>query len=159
MTCQLAFPSGLTQLIMRPVWWGWAVIGLGPRSLLWRVAYTQTVEILGIALVRAKIYERLGHQLRAKATEKYFTMGLLSVLEALYESPMQEILDKLPLPEDRQDALVHGTGELGLVLSYVKAYEAGEWMELKPLQLKPSIIRDFYLESIDWANHFSPMIS
>ena len=72
---------------------------------------------------------------------------------------MQEILDKLPLPEDRQDALVHGTGELGLVLSYVKAHEAGEWMELKHLQLKPSIIRDFYLESIDWANHFSPMIS
>jgi len=120
---------------------------------------TQTAEILVIALVRAKMCERLGHQLGTKAPEKYFTMGLLSVLEALYESPMQEILDKLPLPEDISDALVHGTGEMGLVLSCVKAYEAGEWMELNHLQLEPSIIRDFYLKSIDWADHFSPMIS
>jgi EAL and modified HD-GYP domain-containing signal transduction protein len=103
--------------------------------------------------------ERLGQQLGAKAPEKYFTMGLLSVLEALYESPMQEILRKLPLLEDISDALVNGTGELGLVLSCVEAYEAGEWMELKHLQLEPSIIRDIYLESIDWANHFSPLIS
>ena len=120
---------------------------------------TQTAEILVMALVRAKMCERLGRQLGANAPEKYFTMGLLSVLEALYESPMQEILRKLPLLEDISDALVNGTGELGLVLSCVKAYEAGEWMELKHLQLEPSIIRDFYLESIDWANHFSPLIS
>ena len=120
---------------------------------------TQTAEILVMALVRAKMCERLGQQLGAKAPEKYFTMGLLSVLEALYESPMQEILDKLPLLEDISDALVNGTGELGLVLSCVEAYEAGEWMELKHLQLEPSIIRDIYLESIDWANHFSPLIS
>jgi hypothetical protein len=32
-------------------------------------------------------------------------------------------------------------------------------MELKHLQLAPSIISDIYLEAIDWANHFSPMIS
>ena len=120
---------------------------------------TQTAEILVMALVRAKMCEGLGHQLGTKAPEKYFTMGLLSVLEALYESPMQEILRKLPLSEDIQDALVNGTGEMGLVLSCGKAYEAGEWMELKHLQLEPSIIRDIYLESIDWANHFSPLIS
>jgi len=120
--------------------------------------HTQTAEILVIALVRAKMCERLGQQLGANAPEKYFTMGLLSVLEALYESPIQEILDKLPLLADISDALVHGTGEMGLVLSCVKAYEAGEWMELKHLQLKPSIIRDFYVEAIDWSNHFSPMI-
>jgi EAL and modified HD-GYP domain-containing signal transduction protein len=86
-------------------------------------------------------------------------MGLLSVLEALYESPMQDIIDKLPLHEDTTDALVNGTGEMGIVLSCVRAYEEGEWMELKHLQLDPSTIRDFYLEAIDWANHFSPMIS
>jgi EAL and modified HD-GYP domain-containing signal transduction protein len=42
---------------------------------------TQTAEILVMALVRAKMCERLGQQLGAKAPEKYFTMGLLSVLE------------------------------------------------------------------------------
>ena len=120
---------------------------------------TQATEILIIALVRAKMCERLGHRLGASSPEKYFTMGLLSVLEALYESPMPDILDKLPLPEDIVEALINGTGEMGLVLSSVKAYEEGKWMELKHLQLEPSVIRDFYLEAIDWSNHFSPMTS
>jgi len=120
---------------------------------------TQATEILITALVRAKMCERLGHRLGASSPEKYFTMGLLSVLEALYESPMQDILDKLPLPEDIVEALINGTGEMGLVLSSVKAYEEGKWMELKHLQLEPSVIRDFYLEAIDWSNHFSPMTS
>jgi EAL and modified HD-GYP domain-containing signal transduction protein len=120
---------------------------------------TQATEILIIALVRAKMCERLGHRLGASSPEKYFTMGLLSVLEALYESPMPDILEKLPLPEDIVEALINGTGEMGLVLSSVKAYEEGEWMELKHLQLEPSVIRDLYLEAVDWSNHFSPMIS
>jgi len=120
---------------------------------------TQATEILVIALVRAKMCERLGQQLGAHAPEKYFTMGLLSVLEALYESPMKDIVDQLPLPEDIVKALVEGTGEMGMVLSSVKAYEEGEWLKLKSLQLEPSVIQDCYLEAIDWANHFSPMIS
>ena len=120
---------------------------------------TQTIEILVMALVRAKMCEQLGQKLNAQTPEKYFTMGLLSVLDALYESPIQDIVDKLPLPDDTKEALVYGTGEMGMVLTCVKAYEEGEWMELKHLQLDPAIIREIYLESIDWANHFSPMIS
>lgn len=120
---------------------------------------TQAHEILVIALVRAKMCEQLGYQLGAQAPEQFFTMGLLSVLEALYSSPMKDILAKLPLPDDIVDALTLETGEMGLVLSCVRAYEQGEWMELKQLQLDPSIIQECYLESIDWANHFSPMIA
>ena len=120
---------------------------------------THATEILVMALVRAKMCEQLGHCLGSNSQEKYFTVGLLSVLDALHESPIQDIIDKLPLHEDMIEALIHGTGEMGLVLSCVKAYEKGEWMELKHLQLEPSVIRDIYLKSIDWANHFSPMIS
>ncbi len=118
----------------------------------------QPTEILVIALVRAKMCERLGHRLDSDSPEKYFTMGLLSVLDALYQSPMQEIVKNLPLPDDLLEALASGTGTMGIVLNCVKAYELGEWLELKHLQLAPATIRDFYLEAIDWANHFSPII-
>jgi EAL and modified HD-GYP domain-containing signal transduction protein len=120
---------------------------------------TKAHEILVIALVRAKMCERLGHRLGSTTPEKFFTMGLLSVMDALYESSMSDILEKLPLPEDIMEALINKTGDMGLVLSCMKAYEEGEWMELKHLQLDPAIIRDYYLEAIDWANHFSPMIA
>lgn len=119
----------------------------------------QPPEILVISLVRAKMCERLGQWLETTTPEKFFTVGLLSVLEALYESPMENIIDKLPLPEDIMEALMNETGEMGLVLSCVKAYENGEWMELKHLQLEPFTIRNSYLDAIDWANHFSPLIA
>ena len=113
------------------------------------------MEMLVIALVRAKMCERLGHRLDAHSSEKYFTMGLLSVLDALYDSAMEDIVKNLPLPDDLLEALTSGTGTMGTVLNCVKAYEHGEWLELKHLQLPPATIRDFYLEAIDWANHFS----
>jgi EAL and modified HD-GYP domain-containing signal transduction protein len=120
---------------------------------------TQATEILVIALVRAKMCEQFGQRLGSHSPEKYFTLGLLSILDALYELPIEEILDKLSLSEEVVEALTKGTGKMGLVLSCVKAYEEGEWIELKQLQLEPSIIRDVYLEAVDWANHFSPLIT
>ena len=118
----------------------------------------QPMELLVIALVRAKMCEKLGHGLSAHSPEKYFTMGLLSVLDALYEASMEDIVKNLPLPDDILDALISGTGPMGTVLNCVKAYEQGEWLELKHLQLPPVTIRDFYVEAIDWANHFSSMM-
>jgi c-di-GMP phosphodiesterase len=117
----------------------------------------QPTELLVIALVRAKMCERLGHRLGADSPEKFFTMGLLSVLETLYESSMEDIVKNLPLPDDILEGLTSETGMMGNVLHCVKAYEQGEWLELKYLQLPPATIRDFYLEAIDWANHFSPI--
>jgi len=119
----------------------------------------QPTEMLVIALVRAKMCERLGHRLGTDSPEKFFTMGLLSVLDALYESSMEDIVKNLPLPEDILEGLTSETGSMGNVLHCVKAYEQGEWLELKHLQLAPATIRDFYLEAIDWANHFSPIIA
>ena len=71
---------------------------------------------------------------------------------------METILEKLPLPLDIIEALLKGSGQLGTVLTAVKAYEQGEWMALKSLQLEPSIIRDYYIQSIDWAHTFSPIM-
>lgn len=118
----------------------------------------QPMEMLVIALVRAKMCESLGQQLGADSPEKYFTMGLLSVLEALYGSSMEKLVGNLPLPDDILEALILEKGTMGTALRSVKAYEKGEWLQLKTLQLSPGTIRDFYVQAIDWANHFSPMI-
>ncbi|WNM57812.1 hypothetical protein [Candidatus Nitrospira allomarina] len=85
-------------------------------------------------------------------------MGLLSVLEALYGSPMEKLVGNLPPPDDILEALILEKGTMGAPLSNVKAYEKGEWLQLKSLQLTPGTIREFYVQAIDWANHFSPMI-
>ncbi len=86
-------------------------------------------------------------------------LATLSVLEALYGSSMEKMVGTLPLPDDIREALILEKGPMGAALSSVKAYEKGEWLQLKKLQLSPGTIREFYLEAIDWANHFSPMIA
>jgi c-di-GMP phosphodiesterase len=118
----------------------------------------QPMEILIMGLVRAKMCEQLGKQTGSPFPEKYFTMGLLSVLGALYEASMESVLEKLPLPDDIVEALTTGNGRMGTILSCVKAYEQGEWMELKSLRLPPAVIRDLYIKSLDWANTFSPIL-
>lgn len=118
----------------------------------------QPMELLVIALVRAKMCESLGQQLGADSPEKYFTMGLLSVLETLYGSSMEKLVGNLPLPDDILEALILEKGTMGATLSSVKAYEKGEWLQLKTFQLSPGTIRNFYVKAIDWASHFSPMI-
>ena len=71
---------------------------------------------------------------------------------------MEVILQNLPLPKEVAEALAFGTGTMGSMLHCVKAYEQGDWLELKHLRLAPSTIRDIYLEAIEWANHFSPVM-
>ena len=62
-------------------------------------------ELMTIALVRARMCELLGESLRGTEKESFLSAGLLSVLDALLDCPMQQILAELPLTEDVKQAL------------------------------------------------------
>jgi c-di-GMP phosphodiesterase len=54
-----------------------------------------------------------------------FTTGLFSVLDALLEAPMEDVLTALPLEPAVADALLYGEGAEGAALGAVLAYERG----------------------------------
>lgn len=108
-------------------------------------------ELMVTAMVRGKMTEFISEQMRMPSSEIGFTVGLFSVLDALLDMPMDQVLSSLPLTADVTSALQDHKGTLGEVLNTVLAYERGEWDAIENAGLKPDILRDAYLKSVTWA--------
>ncbi len=81
-----------------------------------------------------------------------YTVGLLSVTDALYRTPMEQLLLELPVSHEISSALTGGTGRLGFLLELARACEAAD--DDRVNQLWPGPIDDVkgqYLEAARWA--------
>ncbi|MEE9146193.1 MAG: diguanylate phosphodiesterase, partial [Candidatus Tectomicrobia bacterium] len=112
-------------------------------------------ELLITALVRAKMCEGLARALGRDDTDSFFLVGLFSVLDALLDQPMREVLQALPLAVDLMQALLHGQGVLGSILHSVVAYEQGNWEEITWPDVDHRAVMDAYLVAIAWATDVS----
>jgi len=84
-------------------------------------------ELLITALVRANMSYEIARQINADSPDRFFTAGMLSILDALIDKPMQEIVPHLPLSTELQQALLERRGTMGAVLQCITHYEKGEW--------------------------------
>ena len=89
-------------------------------------------EVVNLAIVRAKMAETLAPVYGVNPATA-FTTGMLSMSDVAFQSPMETLVEQLPLSEVIRDALVHRTGDLGRLLNDVIAYERGT-IELEPSQ-------------------------
>lgn len=71
------------------------------------------------ALTRGFFCEQLGQRLDPNETDCFFTVGLLSVLDALMDQPMPMVMAELPLKDSLKAALIEGAGLTGQVLRLV----------------------------------------
>ncbi|CAB4557962.1 MAG: HDOD domain-containing protein [Actinobacteria bacterium] len=81
-----------------------------------------------------------------------YTAGLLSVLDVVFQVPLAELVEDLPLAPSVAEALVHGTGPLGNVLDAVRAYERADLHALE--RLRPGELARFlrvYRDAAAWA--------
>ena len=106
-------------------------------------------ELTATALVRARFCERAGEELGLPGTAELFTVGMFSVIDALLDAPMEEVLGSLPFPDDMREALIHRRGEQGRLLDCVTALETGELAHATTIVSRAS---ELYLESLIWAN-------
>jgi len=107
--------------------------------------------LITTAMTRAKMCELLATASNEPAPETDFIVGLFSVLDALLDLPMEEIVATLPLSNEVTAALLKSQGHLGAALNCVRAYERGDWDAVSYSLLTPEDIRDAYLESLDWT--------
>ena len=89
--------------------------------------------------------------------ERAFMVGILSLLDVLLGIEMQQIVDKLGIPDDMSQALLTREGRLGQELRLIEANEKGEvaaiqlvLTELSFLSL--SELADIEIQAIAWAN-------
>ena len=70
----------------------------------------------------------------------------------MMDQPITSIINKLPINEEIQDALLKHEGILGEALSCSQAYEQGHWKNIKFKDLPTQDINSYYIEAIAWAN-------
>ncbi len=110
-------------------------------------------DLVTIAMIRAKMCEGVAKALGIRDTGTYFTVGLLSVLEAMFAMPMSELVSQLPLASALKDALVNPdeSGSLGLSLKLAIGFEKGDWSVFEDLEDSQGEISDSYVAAVGWA--------
>jgi len=106
-------------------------------------------ELTLTALTRARFSELAGEPLGIAGAAELFTLGLFSVLDAMMDAPMIDVIESLPLAAEMREALVAHKGKRGLLLESVTALETGEVNDLPPIVDRAG---ELYLESMMWAN-------
>jgi len=108
--------------------------------------------LLVTALVRGRMCQMLSGAGEGADGDSYFTVGLFSVADALANAPMQDVIEQLPFREDIAAALLHGSGELGTMLSEVTAYQRGDFDTASELIRRHPDIEQIYREASTWAD-------
>lgn len=89
--------------------------------------------------------------------ERAFMVGILSLLDVLLSIEMQQIVDKLGIPDDMSQALMTRGGRLGQELKLIEASEKGEMTMIQSILnelgfLSASELADMEIQAIGWAN-------
>jgi c-di-GMP phosphodiesterase len=106
-------------------------------------------ELMITALVRARLCELIAERDGYAQPGEPFTVGLLSVLDALVDVPMSQALADIPLAVDLSDALISHAGPMGRLLECVLALEAAEFAQAD--QLVPGAPA-LYPAALAWAD-------
>jgi EAL and modified HD-GYP domain-containing signal transduction protein len=108
--------------------------------------------LMATALVRGRMCESLARSGGEGQPDSFFTVGLLSVLDALADAPMDELLVSLPLAEPIKEALRDQAGPPGRALAAALAYEHGRWDDVRALGLPAGAARAAYVDAVTWAD-------
>jgi EAL and modified HD-GYP domain-containing signal transduction protein len=109
-------------------------------------------ELMLTALIRARFCELAGERLALASPGELFTLGLFSVIDALMDSPMEDVLESIPFPTDMTQALVAHRGDKGTLLECVIALEMGDFDRARSILYCSG---QLYLEAIAWADAVS----
>jgi len=115
-------------------------------------------------MLRAKMCEFLGEKICAEQKDLFFTVGMFSMLDAFFDTPMKDLLASISLSDEINKALLTQGGVLGIVLQLTIAYEQGRWGDIdwrgmSKHGLSIEDVKDAYLRSLRWSMDASNALS
>jgi c-di-GMP-related signal transduction protein len=116
-------------------------------------------EIMTSSVIRGRFGELLAPLLGMReSSSDIFLMGIFSMIDALVDKPLNEIMLELPISEDIKVALPGWEGRYTSIYRMILAYEKGDWKEFfawaDQFKLDQKVVPKLYLESLEWANQF-----
>ncbi len=117
--------------------------------------------LLEMAAVRGRLMELLmmyktKQDRTSDLVETAFLTGILSLLNALYETPMEHVVESLNLSEDMSDALLKREGQLGILLLLAEKLEKTDFNAVQEILDSQKISLDqllsAQLDAFNWRN-------
>lgn len=123
--------------------------------------------LLQLATTRGKMLELMTQRVRPRdsaSADRAFTVGIMSLADALFSVPMRDILDNVEVADDVRAALLEREGDFGVMLRIAEMLEAaigGRKLaaELKKVGLTGAEIRDIELAAFDWVRELTHDVS
>lgn len=115
------------------------------------------VELSIAALTRARMCEVIATVMNSQPRqESFFTVGLLSTLDAFMDAPLETLLGNISLSAPLNEALLNHLGDEGKVLDIVEHYERAEWdmidwNYLTTRSIDPEKLSHIYLDALQWV--------
>lgn len=109
-------------------------------------------ELIVTAMIRGKMCELLAEKYQPDIKHQMFIVGLFSVLDALMDMPMSDLLDSITLSAPVKLALLDKTGRHGEIYQQVFFYEHSSWDELNSEGFDQHDLMMHYLEAVNWAD-------
>jgi EAL and modified HD-GYP domain-containing signal transduction protein len=108
-------------------------------------------EVITGACIRARMCQRLAEITGRQDTDPYYISGLFSMLDAIVQRPLTDVVTDLPLTREVHDALLGKPGPIGDALSCVLALEKGRWEDVQFEKLDAKHVQQAYIEALTWA--------
>lgn len=120
-------------------------------------------ELMKKAIERAYFCEALAKSSALyKYSDRAFLIGLFSVIDAILDRQMSNIVEDLPLEEDIKRALVDKIGLYSAFIKVAISYDHGKWDKVKLLTQQLGITEnkttELYIESIEWSDRQSNIL-
>ena len=114
----------------------------------------QPEELLRMAFVRGRFCELTALSCNLNSTEQYL-MGLLSLLPAMLQVPMEELTPALPLREEIRQALAGVPVPERCLLDWLLNHELGDWAACDVIVQSHALdrkhLQSSYAEAMQWA--------
>lgn len=134
-----------------------AVMMLGARGVSrWAMMVALTggtrapAELSVMALTRGRMCELLAAGRAGVAPDEMFLIGLLSLADALLDTPLDRVVEELPLTDQVRVALLERSGQAGEILDAVTSYEIGSF-EAHSVRALTGNVAGAYLDALRWA--------
>ncbi len=115
----------------------------------------QSPELMLLCLHRARFCELMA-PIAGQATAEQYLIGLLSVLDAMLNVSMQQVLQMLPLRPAAAAVLLGEPSPIDLPLNLIRYYEQSQWevcaAACRSLNITEAELTTLYLDSLRWAN-------
>jgi EAL and modified HD-GYP domain-containing signal transduction protein len=113
-----------------------------------------SMELLRMAFLRGRFCELAAPLWGGDATEQYL-LGIVSLMPAMLQVPMERIADVMPLRGEVRQALLGEDNRVRTVLRWLEDYELGRWAHCDALagaaQLEVAELTRIYEEAVLWA--------